>query len=318
MLNDHPRNEFYRAALTKIITPESIVVEIGTGSGLLSMIAARLGAKHVTAIEANDHLAAIAMRNFEANGLADRITVINKMSTDVREDELPHGRATVLVSEILGTLLLGESALEFTADARKHLLQPDAKIVPANGSQFVAIVESADLESITTVRNWGGFDLVGFNCLKDTASVVFTKQYGFRFSSVSHNFLTERVSIADVDFHVDEFEPADGALEKRFRVQALADGTAHAAIFSWEVHSDATRAVSMTTHPEDTRDNFARDMQWGQALQLLEDHTAPAVAEGGTPVPLVVSAGEWLDIIVKYSTNGVLIQTLVERAPGPP
>ena len=84
MLNDHDRNKFYEDALREIVTPESIVVEIGTGSGLLAMIAARLGAKHVTAIEANDHLAAIAQANFEANGLADKITVINKMSTEVK------------------------------------------------------------------------------------------------------------------------------------------------------------------------------------------------------------------------------------------
>ena len=238
--------------------------------------------------------------------------IISRMD-QMRPGDLPHGKADILVSEILGTLLLGESALEFTADARKHLLKPGARIVPAVGSQFVTLVQSADLESITSVRNWGGFDLLGFNRLQDTASVVFTKQYGFRFSQLAHVNLSERISIADVDFHVDDFEPEDDDLERRYRVTALADGTVHAALFSWEVHSDVEKKYSMTTHPEDTLDNFARDMQWGQAMQLIEDHTSPDVEVCGCPVPLVVTAGELLDIVVKYSSNGVLIQTLVER-----
>ena len=60
MMNDHPRNVFYREALRRVITPESIVLEIGAGSGLLSIIAASLGAKCVVAVEANRHLAAVA------------------------------------------------------------------------------------------------------------------------------------------------------------------------------------------------------------------------------------------------------------------
>ena len=314
MLNDHDRNKFYADALAEIVTPESIVVEIGTGSGVLSMIAARLGAKHVTAIEANDHLAAIATANFYANGLASRITVINKMSTEVTTAELPYGRADILVSEILGTLLLSENALEFTTDARENLLKPDAKIVPAIGTQCVTLVQCDDLESITTAKNWGGFDLQRCNELKDTASVLFTNNYGFRFSSVDHLYLSDRIAIEKVDFMVDDFRSRPLA-DRRYRVKARADGVVHAALFSWEVHSDAEeRKHSMSTHVEDTAKNLARDMQWGQALQLVEDHTASTSAEGGCPVPLVVTAGEELDIVVKLSKNGVDIQVLIERA----
>jgi len=153
MMNDSPRNEFYYNALKAVITPTSVVVEIGTGSGLLAMIAARLGAKHVTAIEANKSLAMVARRNMDANGLGDKITIINKMSTDVSASELAYGKADVLVSEILGTLLLSESALEFNDDARKRLLKPGAHVIPAVGVQHVTLVESERLDLITSARN---------------------------------------------------------------------------------------------------------------------------------------------------------------------
>lgn len=62
MINDHARNCFYRSALQKAITPGDLVLEIGTGSGLLAMLAARAGAGHVYAIEANRNMADLAVQ----------------------------------------------------------------------------------------------------------------------------------------------------------------------------------------------------------------------------------------------------------------
>jgi protein arginine N-methyltransferase 7 len=127
MVNDHPRNEFYRQSLKAVVSADTHVLEIGTGSGLLAMIAAQCGAKMVTAVEANHHMAALARRIIAANGLSERVRVINKLSTDlVAADLAPHGPADVLLSEILGTLMLGESALEYNADARDRECSPRA------------------------------------------------------------------------------------------------------------------------------------------------------------------------------------------------
>ena len=89
MINDHPRNEFYRECLRRAIVPgESVVLEIGTGSGLLAMLAARLGARKVVAVEASRHMAALARKNIAANGLDGAITVIERLSTEVDADEI--------------------------------------------------------------------------------------------------------------------------------------------------------------------------------------------------------------------------------------
>ena len=150
MMNDHPRNHFYREALRRVITPESVVLEIGAGSGLLSIIAASLGAKCVVAVEANRHLAAVALEIVRRNGHEGRVHIIQAMSTEVTQADLaPFGRPTVLLSEILGTLLLGESALHYVKDARERLVHPQASVVPRRGSQFATLIESADVASIT-------------------------------------------------------------------------------------------------------------------------------------------------------------------------
>lgn len=138
-------------------------------------------------------------------------------------------------------------------------------------SQFVSLIESADIRSITSASSWGGINLEGFDALQDTCNVVFTKQYGFRLSSVPYNTIAGRIPVAEVDFYTDE--PGSLPETRRMTVVAERAGTIHACMLYWEVYSDRERSDVMSTDPEATRDNFPRDMQWGQALQLVEDTT---------------------------------------------
>jgi len=337
MMNDHPRNEFYRAALKRIITPESVVLEIGAGSGLLSIIAASLGAKTVIAIEANRHLSAVAREIIRRNGFADKIHIINKMSTEVSMEEVAqYGTPTVLLSEILGTLLLGESALHYVMDARQRLIAPQAAVVPRRGCQFAALVESYDVASITSVKSWEGIDLGWFNTLQDTTSMVFTKQYGFRFSSCQYRELAPKQPVLNLDFATDVVGLWRG--ESRQRVQVMKSGTIHAILASWEVYDgqqqpcgpsgsgtnnpngSPSEDLVMSTHPDATLHNFPRDMQWGQGLQLIED-LSKATADAA-PTPFVVTEGEWLVLVTRFSADGVTVQFQLERegekSTGPP
>ncbi len=127
MLNDRARTRSYLKAIEEVVRPGDVVVDLGTGTGVLAMAAARAGAARVHAIEANSAMARVARSAFERNGLAERITLHEGRSTQV---ELPR-RADVLVSEIIGNDPFGEQILELTADAVKRLLEPDARLLPS-------------------------------------------------------------------------------------------------------------------------------------------------------------------------------------------
>jgi predicted RNA methylase len=86
MLADAPRNDFYAQAIRATVRPGDVVLDIGTGSGLLAMLAAQAGAARVVACEANPALAATAREIVRRNGFADRIEI----STDPRRS--PAGR----------------------------------------------------------------------------------------------------------------------------------------------------------------------------------------------------------------------------------
>jgi Ribosomal protein L11 methyltransferase (PrmA) len=102
-----------------------VVLDLGTGSGVLAIAAARAGARHVYAVEASD-IADVAERVFAANGVEDRVTLIRGWS---RETELPE-LADLLVAEVIGNEPFEEEILETTFDARRRLLKPGARLIP--------------------------------------------------------------------------------------------------------------------------------------------------------------------------------------------
>jgi len=125
MLHDERRTRDFISALTAAVRPGDIVLDIGTGSGVLAVAVARAGAGRVYAVEASD-ISAVAGLVFEANDVKDRVTLVPGWS---RQIELPE-RADLLVAEVIGNEPLEEEILETTLDARRRLLKPGARLVP--------------------------------------------------------------------------------------------------------------------------------------------------------------------------------------------
>ncbi|MEN9575824.1 MAG: hypothetical protein RL514_3679 [Verrucomicrobiota bacterium] len=130
IINDDARNAIYQAALNRHVRPGMIVFEVGTGTGILAMLAARAGAAHVYTCEMEPLLVEVARENIARNGLTERVTVIPKRSDKVELGvDLPE-RADLFVAEIVDNGLLGEEALGITADVQARLLKPGAVLVP--------------------------------------------------------------------------------------------------------------------------------------------------------------------------------------------
>ncbi|OZM72906.1 SAM-dependent methyltransferase [Amycolatopsis antarctica] len=137
MLDDERRNEHYAAAVRRH-APGRTVLDIGTGhEAVWAIESARAGASHVYAVEVIPETAALARKTIAEAGLADRITLIEGLSTDI---ELPV-RAEVCVSEIIGTLGGSEGAGPVLRDARLRLLTPDGVFVPHRSATTVVAVD---------------------------------------------------------------------------------------------------------------------------------------------------------------------------------
>ncbi|KAL7220690.1 hypothetical protein ACSBR2_013553 [Camellia fascicularis] len=164
MLQDYVRTGTYYAAVieNRADFVGRVVVDVGAGSGILSLFAAQAGAKHVYAVEASE-MAEYARKLIAGNSLlGQRITVIKGKVEDV---ELPE-KADILISEPMGTLLVNERMLETYVIARDRFLVPNGKMFPTNGRIHMApfsdeylYVEIANKSLFWQQQNYYGVDL---------------------------------------------------------------------------------------------------------------------------------------------------------------
>lgn len=125
MLADLPRVRAMGQALQAAIRPGEVVLDIGTGSGLLAMLACQYGAGRVYAVE-RGHILEVARELVRHNGMEARIEFIAGHSTKV---ELPE-RVDLVVAELIGDFGLDEGIWPVFADARRRFLKPGGRLLP--------------------------------------------------------------------------------------------------------------------------------------------------------------------------------------------
>ena len=156
MIRDGARTGAYARALEHRVTPSAVVLDIGAGAGILSLLACRAGARKVYAVEPDDVIQ-VAREVAAANGYADRIEFIQSASTGI---ELPE-RVDGIVSDLRGTLPVFRTSLVSLIDARTRFLKPGGWMIPSRETLWAAPVSShAAYDAV--VGAWGpeyGFDL---------------------------------------------------------------------------------------------------------------------------------------------------------------
>ena len=140
MIADTVRMRAFAAALGTAVKPGSVVVDLGTGTGIFALLACRLGARRVYAIEPDDAIQ-VAKEIAAANQCADRIEFVQAMSTDV---DLPE-RADVIVSDIGGMLPWFQKHIPAIADARRRFLAPGGRLIPLQDTAWAAVVSAPEL-----------------------------------------------------------------------------------------------------------------------------------------------------------------------------
>ena len=135
MICDRVRTEAFRRAIDSVVRPGDVVLDVGAGSGILSMFAARAGAARVYAVERTT-VSVVAQQLAAANGVAEIIRVIHG---DVMDIELPE-RVDVIVSEWLGGFGIDEGMLVPVIAARDRWLKPGGTVIPRLVTAWSALV----------------------------------------------------------------------------------------------------------------------------------------------------------------------------------
>lgn len=137
MVSDRARTDAFAAAIREVVQTGDVVLDVGTGTGVLSMLAAKAGAKQVYGAEMTD-IAAVAMELAERNGLADRIEFCRGPAGDLQLDQ----KVDVLISEWLGHAAFAEGMLHAVLDARNQNLAPAGKMMPSQVRVLMAPLDA--------------------------------------------------------------------------------------------------------------------------------------------------------------------------------
>lgn len=252
MLNDHERNLAFEQAIQSVDMKGKCVLDIGTGSGLLSMLAVKNGAEHVYTCESNPSVAAHAINIIRDNQMQDRITVINKLSLYLKPGiDLPKN-LDVLISETVDCGFFGEGFGISLPHAQANLLAPDAQLIPKKVKLKAQLLSSSRIFNLNTVGNTLGFNITRFNQLA-------TKSYfPVRLNTWHHHLISDQVAFYERDFYDSTEFSESGTLALPIRL----DGYIHGILFWFELY--LTDEIVLTNSPANPNSH------WMQAVQTFE------------------------------------------------
>ncbi|KAL8449743.1 hypothetical protein Emag_003552 [Eimeria magna] len=142
MIKDTVRTGSYQRAImdNEHLFRGKVVLDVGSGTGILSLFAARAGAKHVYGVECSE-IVRIARKIAAANGLDDRVTFVEGKAEEIT---LPVDKVDIIISEWMGYFLLYESMLDTVIFCRDKWLAEDGLMFPDRAHLYLAAIEDAD------------------------------------------------------------------------------------------------------------------------------------------------------------------------------
>ncbi len=202
LLGQKSRLVKFNQAIRQIVKPNDYVVDIGTGSGILAIMAAKAGAERVSAIDINQESLDYARKAAALNGVADKIEFIKGHFSDF----IPTERADVVICEMLSSILLIEQQVPASLHAVDRILKPEGFIIPQKVTIYTVPVESS----------------------------VMAERFSFeqlRFPSVVQTVSSEAArDLADIQV-LDEFDltnpPSDFSVDKQLTFHIVNNGIIH-------------------------------------------------------------------------------------------
>uniref|UniRef100_A0A0R0ED34 Protein arginine N-methyltransferase domain-containing protein n=1 Tax=Glycine max TaxID=3847 RepID=A0A0R0ED34_SOYBN len=242
MIKDRVRTDTYRDAIMQhqSFIAGKVVVDVGCGTGILSIFCAQAGAKRVYAIDASD-IALQANEVVKANNLSDVVVVLHGRVEDVEINE----EVDVIISEWMGYMLLYESMLGSVINARDRWLKPGGLILPSSSTLYMAPVTHTDRysDSVDFWRNVYGIDM--------SAMVSLAKQCAFEEPSVEtitgENVLTWPHVVKYIDSYSVTIQELESVTAK-FKFNSMMRAPLHGFAFWFDVEFNGHAIPSTNYH----------------------------------------------------------------------
>ena len=286
LLDNRARNNAYREAIERAVTPGDTVLVIGAGAGLTAMMAARAGAGKVIACEPLAPLAALARRIIARNGYEDRITVIAKPAMHMRVVEDLPGPVDLIVAENVDEVLIGDNLLPALRYAVRHLARPGARVIPALATVWGMLVEWPESRVDIPSGDLQGFDFRDIELFRNPLAPV-----SFDWERETHRPMSQPFAIAEYDF----LALAEPPPRRHHDVEGLHSVAAHAVVIWFDLHFDDQVEISTRA-----------------ALDFSRWHSMAYRLEGALPV----RRGDFVRIAVEASDDRFYITATGQDGAG--
>ena len=211
MLGDERRMQRYRAAIQAVTKPGDVVADLGTGLGVLAMMAVQAGASRVYAVDVRSHVIPITQAIIDANGMTDKIILVD---SDATELALPEP-VDLIINELIGDFGTDENIYECVAAVAEHSLRPGGRVLPKRlSTHIVGVNYNGELRGVYD-SDFHGLDLSEAMTSPFDADVV---MHGLRHPPTE---LTDILTLEDIDF---ETELAPRAYEHDVKLQVSRSG----------------------------------------------------------------------------------------------
>ncbi|XP_019192643.1 PREDICTED: probable protein arginine N-methyltransferase 1.2 [Ipomoea nil] len=292
MLKDVVRTKTYQNVIYKnaFLFKDKVVLDVGAGTGILSLFCAKVGAKHVYAVECST-MAGMAQEIVKSNGFSDVITVIKGK---IEEIELPVAQVDIIISEWMGYFLLYENMLNTVLYARNKWLVPNGLVLPDKASLYLTAIEDADYKE-DKIEFWN--NVYGFNmrCIRKQAMSEPLVDTVDKNQIVTNCQLLKTMDISKMD-------AGDESFTAPFKLVAERDDYIHALVAYFDVSfTRCHKLMGFSTGPK------SRATHWKQTVLYLEDVLTICQGEaivGSMTISQNKKNPRDVDIVLKYSLNG--------------
>ncbi|KAK1285466.1 putative protein arginine N-methyltransferase 1 [Acorus calamus] len=300
MLKDTVRTRTYQNVIYQntFLFKDKVVLDVGAGTGILSLFCAKAGAKHVYAVECSQ-MAIMAKEIVQTNGYSDVITVLNGK---IEEIELPVDHVDIIISEWMGYFLLFENMLNTVLYARDKWLINDGIVLPDKASLYLTAIEDAEYkeDKIEFWNNVYGFDM---SCIKKQSMMEPLVDTVDQNQIVTNSCLLKTMDIS-------KMFPGDASFTAPFKLVAERNDYIHALVAYFDVSfTKCHKFTGFSTGAYKTHFSGPRSKatHWKQTVLYLED--VLTICEGETLVgSMTVEPNKKnprdIEIMLKYSLNG--------------
>lgn len=140
MVSDQSRTDAFEKAISEVVKPGDVVIDVGAGTGILSLFAAKAGARRVVGVE-RSNMANFARDLIQSNGLQDKIEIFNGNAHNLQLNE----PADVIISEWLGHMAYVENMLSAVIHVRNAWLKPGGKMLPSSVDVMLAPIDDSEM-----------------------------------------------------------------------------------------------------------------------------------------------------------------------------